>query len=193
MIIKRKYKILFSLIMLYICLSCIQNTYAKYTTSANGIADVTISRWNIKINDFDITNNSNFSNAIIPTFNGNLYTNKDIIAPGSEGTFDISIDGTETDTAYSLLLDVEVSEESAVKDLIITKYTIDDDPTEYTYTGTINKEYNLTDNKITTYHFFIKWNDDEDAIMSNEDDTKAATNNGKAIMNINIKITQLNV
>ena len=44
MIIKRKYKILFSLITLYICLSTIQNTYAKYATSANTIADVSISR-----------------------------------------------------------------------------------------------------------------------------------------------------
>ena len=76
MIIKRKYKILFSLITLYICLSTIQNTYAKYATSANTIADVSISRWNIKLNNFDITNNSNFNNIIIPTFNGNTYTNK---------------------------------------------------------------------------------------------------------------------
>ena len=37
-----------------------------------------------------------------------------------------------------------------------------------------------------------RWNDDETTeTMSNADDTTAAYNNGKAIMNVNVKITQL--
>ena len=69
MIIKKKFRLLLALIALFICLSSIEKTYAKYITSASGNTDVTISRWNIKLNDFDITNGSNFTNAIVPTFN----------------------------------------------------------------------------------------------------------------------------
>lgn len=192
MIIKKKFRLLLALIALFICLSSIEKTYAKYITSASGNTDITISRWNIKLNDFDITNGSSFSNAIVPTFNGNEYTAAGIIAPSSEGTFDVSIDGSETDTAYSLDFDIGISDDSDVKDLVITKYTIDDEPTEYAYTGNLVPDFMLNDNKVITYHFFIKWNDDEDTqTMTNADDTNAAYNNGKAVMAVNIKITQL--
>lgn len=192
MIIKKKFRLLLALIALFICLSSIEKTYAKYITSASGNTDITISRWNIKLNDFDITNGSSFSNAIVPTFNGNEYTAAGIIAPSSEGTFDVSIDGSETDTAYSLDFDIGISDDSDVKDLVITKYTIDDEPTEYAYTGNLVTDFMLNDNKVITYHFFIKWNDDEETqTMTNADDTNAAYNNGKAVMAVNIKITQL--
>ena len=94
--------------------------------------------------------------------------------------------------SYSLDFDIGISDNSAVKDLVITKYTIGDDPTEYNYDGNLVTNFNLGDNKIITYNFFIKWNDDETTeTMSNADDTTAAYNNGKAIMNVNVKITQL--
>ena len=192
MIIKKRFRLLLALIALFICLSSIEKTYAKYITSASGNTDITISRWNIKLNDFDITNGSSFSNVIVPTFNGDEYTAAGIIAPSSEGTFDVSIDGSETDTAYSLDFDIGISDDSDVKDLVITKYTIDDDPTEYAYTGNLVTDFKLDDNKVITYHFFIKWNDDEETqTMTNADDTNAAYNNGKAVMAVNIKITQL--
>ncbi|MDO4341771.1 MAG: hypothetical protein Q4C44_03395 [bacterium] len=190
--LKRKFRFLLALIALFICLSSIEKTYAKYVTAASGNADISISRWNIKLNDFDITNGSNFSSAIIPAFNGNDYIAADIIAPGAEGQFDITIDGSETDTAYSLDFAISVSGQSDVKDLIITKYTIGDDLTEYTYDGNLITNFNLTDEKNITYHFFVKWNDDDlTETMNNSDDTTAAVNNGKAIMDINIKVTQL--
>lgn len=192
MIIKKKFRILLALIALFFCLSSIEKTYAKYITSASGDASVTISRWNIKLNDFDITNGSNFSNSIVPTFNGNEYTSKDIIAPGIEGVFDITIDGTETDTAYSLNIGINPSSKSDVSDLIITKYTVDDDDTEYNYEGELKDTFALNDKKIITYHIYIKWNDDETTEeMSNKDDTEAAYNNGIALMDVNVKITQL--
>ena len=89
-------------------------------------------------------------------------------------------------TAYTLSLDIKTSEKSAVKDLIITKYTINNNPTEYSYNDKIISNYKLNDNKNTTYHFQIKRNDDETVTMTNDEDTLAASNNGKAIIEINI-------
>ena len=43
MIIKKKFRLLLALIALFICLSSIEKTYAKYITSASGNTDVTIS------------------------------------------------------------------------------------------------------------------------------------------------------
>ena len=79
-----------------------------------------------------------------------------------------------------------------MSDLIITKYTVDDDDTEYNYEGELKDTFALNDKKIITYHIYIKWNDDETTEeMSNKDDTEAAYNNGIALMDVNVKITQL--
>ena len=43
MVIKKKFRLLLALIALFICLSSIEKTYAKYITSASGNTDVTIS------------------------------------------------------------------------------------------------------------------------------------------------------
>lgn len=190
--LNRKYKILIALISLMFLLTTIEETYAKYVTSATADTNINISRWNIKINNADIQNNSNFSDSIIPEFLGTDYVNSNIIAPGSEGKFDITIDGTQTDTAYKLNLNIDISDKSDVKDLIITKYTINNDPTEYQYNDTLETTYQINDNKTITYHFYVKWNDNEETeTMDNIQDTTAAYNNGKAIMKINLKVTQL--
>ncbi len=188
---KRYFKIMIALFTLLCSLNMIEDTYAKYMTSASANTNIAISRWNIKINTQDVQNNSNFTNSIIPTFNGNQYTAADIIAPGSEGTFDITIDGTYTDVAYNVSLALSVPQDSSVQDLVITKYTIGDSPTEYQYTNTITYQVGLNDTKVKTFHFFIKWDDNAlTETMDNQDDTEAAYSEENALMSVSVNITQ---
>ena len=52
--IKNKIKFFIALISLVYCISLIQDTYAKYISSASGNATMSIARWNILVNDTDI-------------------------------------------------------------------------------------------------------------------------------------------
>lgn len=190
----KKFKFLFAFLSLFYCISLIQDTYGKYVSTANGNAALSVARWNILINDQDIKQNSNFTNTISPVFNGSENIANSIIAPTAEGYFDVIINGTNADVSFKTTINIEVSASSDVKDLIITKYTIDNRSTEYTFN---NNDYTLesttlyTDsNKITTYRFYVQWNDGSGSTMSNSEDTLVA-NSGQAKLDINVNFTQV--
>ena len=188
--IKNKIKFFIALISLVYCISLIQDTYAKYVSSASGNATMSIARWNILVNDTDIKNNSNFTNTITPVFEGNENIANNVIAPTSTGYFDIVLDGANADVSFNYTINLEVDETSDVSDLVIEKYTIGSDPTEYTYDGTISNNIILTDvNKTISYRFYVTWNDSETASMDNVGDTLAA--GGKAKIAVSINFIQL--
>lgn len=190
--IHKRTKIFIALISLFYCLSLIQSTYAKYVTEADASANITISRWNVLINNQDVQNNSNFSTTITPTFAGTSNIAANIIAPTSEGYFDIAINGNATDVSYQYTILITTATTSDVQDLVITHYTISGDATQYTYDAAnpLTRNVGLNDSKTQTYRFYVKWNDDATQTMSNADDTTAAHNNGSAIMNISINVIQ---
>lgn len=184
--IKNKIKFFIALISLVYCISLIQDTYAKYVSSASGNATMSIARWNILVNDTDIKNNSNFTNTITPVFEGNENIANNVIAPTSTGYFDIVLDGANADVSFNYTINLEVDETSDVSDLVIEKYTIGSDPTEYTYDGTISNNIILTDvNKTISYRFYVTWNDSETASMDNVGDTLAAGGEAKIAVSIN--------
>ena len=188
--IKNKIKFFIALISLVYCISLIQDTYAKYVSSASGNATMSIARWNILVNDTDIKNNSNFTNTITPVFEGNENIANNVVAPTSTGYFDIVLDGANADVSFNYAINLEVDETSDVSDLVIEKYTIGSDPTEYTYDGTISNNIILTDiNKTISYRFYVTWNDSETASMDNVGDTLAA--GGKAKIAVSINFIQL--
>ncbi len=188
--IKNKIKFFITLISLVYCISLIQDTYAKYVSSASGNATMSIARWNILVNDTDIKNNSNFTNTITPVFEGNENIANNVIAPTSTGYFDIVLDGANADVSFNYTINLDVDETSDVSDLVIEKYTIGSDPTEYTYDGTISNNIILTDiNKTISYRFYVTWNDSETASMDNVGDTLAA--GGEAKISVSINFIQL--
>lgn len=184
--IKNKIKFFIALISLVYCISLIQDTYAKYVSSASGNATMSIARWNILVNDTDIKNNSNFTNTITPVFEGNENIANNVIAPTSTGYFDIVLDGANADVSFNYTINLDVDETSDVSDLVIEKYTIGSDSTEYTYDGTISNNIILTDvNKTISYRFYVTWNDSETASMDNVGDTLAAGGEAKIAVSIN--------
>jgi hypothetical protein len=190
--INKKIKLFIALISLFYSLTLIQSTYAKYISSAVGNANISIARWNILVNNQDIKNNSNFTNTIEPTFEGNANIAPNIIAPTSTGYFDITINGSNTDVQYKYTIGLNVSAGSSVKDLKITKYTIDDGPTEYQLTNnTLENTVHLNDtNKIHKYRFYVEWSDGTGETMDNTADT-AATNNGQASFDVAVNVIQI--
>lgn len=190
--ISKKIRIFLFLISLLYFVSLIQKTYAKYTTSAEANADISIARWNILVNDQDIKSNSNFSNTIKPVFEDNEYIKNDIIAPTSKGYFDVVINGDNTDVSYKTTINVKTSDINTITDLTITGYSIDDSSEIKTLTNnsledTIN--YNDT-NKTKKYRFYIEWIDGVNETMDNSLDTSSTTD-GVAAFDINVNFIQI--
>ena len=190
--INRRVKIFIALLSLLYLITLVQDTYAKYTSSANANTNITISRWNILVNDQDIKNNSNFTNTIKPVFEDNENIATGVIAPTSKGYFDIIIDGTKTDVSFQYNINLALSSLNTVSDLKLTNYKVNDDDTLHQIENNVISNQILydSDNKIIKYRIFVEWIDGETETMNNEADTEA-TINGIAAYDIAINITQI--
>lgn len=194
---KNSKKLYILVVMLLIAVSIFTfiQIYAKYLTSAEGNTNLTIARWNILVNNQSIKDNSDISNSIVPVFPGNDNIAKDIIAPTAEGYFDLDFDFSTADVSFKYEINTSVSEESSVKDLVATGYSVDDGPIiEFTdYTDTTISDTILLSSNIKNRHIrvYILWNDDPDSSeMTNEDDTLSTSADNPPILNVSINFTQ---
>ena len=185
---KRKMLFFIALISLFYCVTMMQDTYAKYLTSAEANAELTIARWSILVNDQDIVNNSNFSEVVVPTFNGTTNINSNVIAPTSVGYFDLLINANDTDVSFTYTVSIDTSD-CNVSDLVITGYTIGE--THYDYDGNdISNDILLTDtDKTVSIRFDVEWNDGTGENMNNAQDTEASKE-GTAAFDINVNFIQ---
>ena len=191
---KRKIRILLALLSLTILLSSIQSSYAKYLSAANAIANVTISRWSIIVNNQDILNNSDFSSTIVPTFESNTHIANNIIAPTSRGSIQLDIDGTNTDVSYRGTIDFELSDDTTIPDIKITGYKINNDAV---HNFTANEEHEITITHLRTdtsktdiVIIYFEWIDGTGESMNNLQDA-AATRNAIAKVNVNVDFVQI--
>ncbi|MGN1322630.1 MAG: hypothetical protein ACI4VT_01290 [Bacilli bacterium] len=188
--LNRKITFLLALLALFYCVSLIQSTYAKYLSTADADTNITIARWNILVNNQDISQNSNFSEVLEPTFTGNENIKDGVIAPTATGYFDITLDGSTTDVSFSYDISFSEADDNTVTDLKITKYEIDGH--SYTYNGPISGNILLNDqNRALTVRVYVEWVDQtDDETMTNVDDTTAA-NGGVAKFKVNVNVIQL--
>lgn len=194
---KNKKKFMLLLIGIFICLllfSIIQ-IYAKYLTSSTGKTNLTIAKWNIIVNKKSIKNNSDISSEIVPVFEGNDNISAGIIAPTATGYFDLDFDFKDADVSFKYEINVSAAENSSVKDLVVTGYSVDDGETisfetfDQAISDTILLNSDIKQRKIRVY---ILWNDDaETETMSNEDDTASAISDTPALLSVNISFTQV--
>lgn len=190
-------KLLLLLIGICICflLFFIVQIYAKYLTSAEGSTELTIASWNIKVNDLSIKNNSDISNSIVPIFPGSEHIAENIIAPTVEGYFDLNLDFSDADVSFKYEIISSADENSSVKDLVATGYSIDDGEkiTFENYNDPISETIELTSNiKTRKIRIYIMWNDNETTqIMTNDDDTVSTTSENPALFHVNVSFTQI--
>lgn len=86
-----------SALALTLCLAStalMSGTMAKYTTTVTGNGTATVAKWNFKVNN----GTQNFTVNLGDTLNYSNVATK-TIAPGTEGSFDIELDATGSDTA----------------------------------------------------------------------------------------------
>lgn len=191
----KKIIILLAVICLAIAIISFILIYAKYTTSANSQTDVPIARWNILVNNISIKDQSDISQTLQPIFPGNENIAKDIIAPTAEGYFDLYFDYNDVDVSFKYIISLAPSEESSVKDIVATSYSVDDGEiinfTNYNedITDSISLDNPTRTRKIRIY---VKWNDDSNtATMDNYADTESALSGKPALFNVNVTFDQI--
>ncbi|MBQ8132496.1 MAG: hypothetical protein IJ193_08400 [Bacilli bacterium] len=152
-----------------------QASYAKYRRKLEGRLDATIASWNIKVNNEEIKNKTTLTNSITPVFETNEFVKEGVIAPGSTGYFDLTINAEEVDVDFNFQVTSEVDEETPLLDLIFTEYEIDGVKTSFQDEGIITSTLtkNTGDTEIRVY---FKWNDDATNQMDNQADTEYAIN-----------------
>lgn len=171
------------------CLYLFQTSYAKYRrrTGTNVVGN--IAKWNIKVNDESILNQTTLQQKITPTIDENEFVKENTLAPGSTGHFDIIIDATDVDVDFKYTITSEKKEGSTFLDLSLVKYQVDgvnqpEDTNEFS--GTIKKNTGQT--VITV---FYQWNDNpETESMNNQEDT-AYSQNESYLVNVKIHFEQV--
>lgn len=187
----RKFRLLLAFISLLVLVDLVQDTYAKYVSSADANGNLTIARWAFTVNNQDVIANNDFSNTIVPVFDENSNISSNVIAPTSTGHFDITINSTNVDVSFNEVITLSKSNNNTVSDLVFTGYSINngdiiefEDETVITNTHLLGEQ-----NTINTYRFYIEWKDGDNEEMDNSDDTEA-TVNGTAAVNVNINFIQ---
>ena len=192
--LEKKYIMLtLTLMSLFITLCMVNETYAKYVTSATSTTSTSIARWKILVNNDDITLGTTSTNLITPEFPGSDDIAPNVLAPNTEGYFDLVLDGSNVDVSFRYTITIGNNQNSPVTELVATKYMVDgSSEIEFTSTPTqITGDINLNDSdKIRNFRVFVKW-DDSLNIMTNAEDTDTTTNNQKGMMDVTINIIQI--
>lgn len=190
----RKFRLLLACISLLLLVDMIQDSYAKYVTSAEGESTFTIASWSFSVNQQDIISNNDFSTTIVPVIDQNSNIKTGTIAPTSTGYFDITIDSSNVEVAFDEQISLSTSASNTVDDIIFTGYKLNNSASIIEFQNntnpTITVNHNLNEQEtVNTYRFYIEWNDGANATMDNADDVDASAN-GLASVTVNLHFIQ---
>lgn len=181
----KKFKILLLLISSSFTLGLMSNTYSRYVANTTGDVELVFAKWQILVNNEDITNGTTSTLDITPVIEENQNIEDNTIAPSSKGYFDVNIDPSNVGVSFNYKIDLKVLNED-MPDLMITKYAILDkdyiDGDEITTTNIENNVINGTlnfDKETENYKFepftirvYFEWYEGLDEQMNDEQDSK---------------------
>ena len=171
----------------------VTDAYSKYLTEASSTTDIAIARWRILVNGQDIRNNADLSQVITPTFYHDNNIADNIIAPRSQGYFDILINCSAADVSFEYEINTSPSADSSVTDLIATGYSIDGGSTVSIQPGDniTNQVYLSSNTQTISIRIYIEWYDSTGETMDNDDDTAATQSGDDAKLDVNLSFTQI--
>lgn len=187
----KKFKLLLAMISLLFLVNTIQETYAKYISSASANSNFTIAQWVFKVNDQDVLNQSDFSDTLVPVIDSNTNIKEGYIAPTSTGYFDVVVDYSEVGVSFDEIISVTNGNNNSVTDLVLTGYRLNDGELVDIEAGQdISITHELgSSNTNDSFRFYVQWVDGEGESMDNEADTQASSDE-VANMKVNIRFIQ---
>ena len=189
----KKRKILVFLTLISICLLgfSIYFTYAKYSSDYEKNTNINLTKWRLKINNSDISNGSDFSQSLTPVLDSNSHIANNVIAPTSTGYFDIELDPSETDLSFTYSIIIN-NTGSAVQDYKVTGYSINNGSTIAFNNATITNTILVQDSHSPiSYRFFVEWDDSQNNVTNNAEDTQLAINQEIGTINVQINFEQI--
>ena len=188
----KKFKLLLAMLSLLFLTNSIQESYAKYISSASATSNFSIAKWTFIVNNQDVLNNSDFSSTIVPVIDSNSHIKDGVIAPTSTGYFDVSIDYSNVDVVFKEEISLSNLVDSSVSDLVITGYTVNGSSLNTINAGDkIIVNHNLSEtNRVENYRFYVQWIDGTGETMDNDADTEASAD-GVAKVKVNLNFIQI--
>ena len=198
-----KFKILLVISSLALTLSLMSNTYSRYVADVDSNIDLLFAKWQILVNENDITNNTTTSINITPVMEENVNVAENTVAPSSKGYFDIDIDPSNAGVSFDYSINLNIEDEN-MPDLMISKYAVLDkdynEGDQITTTTILNNtidgtvDYNATAHEPFTIRVFFEWYEGVGEKMDDEADTnvgyEAALNNKSLVVNASISFNQ---
>lgn len=108
LLMMKKIKVILLLISLSVCLGLMSGTYSRYVASTKSDINASFSKWQIFVQNFDITNNETSNITLEPIIEENQHVASGTVAPSSKGYFDIDIDPTNVDVSFSYNINLEL-------------------------------------------------------------------------------------
>lgn len=197
----KRLRLLVLLSALSVTLGFMSNTYSRYIADANGNIKIGFAKWQIKVNNNDITDSSVSSINIIPIINENDNVAENTVAPTSSGYFDIVIDPSNVDVSFNYSISIKLLNEN-MPDLIISEYAIIDETNNSNdkmplVDGIINDSFTYTENSSYspfTIRVWFEWYEGNNENMNDEADTEigkdAAINGSELQIQASIQFEQ---
>ena len=183
----KRIKVILILLTISVTLSFMSDTYSRYVVDTSGNIEMSFAKWQILVNEKDITNGTTSDIEITPVIEESNNVKNNTIAPSSKGYFDILINPSNVEMSFDYTVNIKLLNEN-MPDILISKYAILNET--YKDGDTINKVA-LEDNEITgtlifdnktknfsfkpfTIRIYFEWYDGENETMNDEADTEIA-------------------
>lgn len=186
---KKKAFLILACVWFIITFTVIQSTYAKYVTNLNTNANISISYWNILVNNQNILDNSDISGNMSAVLPGSLYAKSDVIVPGSTGYFDLNIDSSNVTVPFTVTINTGINETSTLStDFVVSGYSINNGTiTDLTDNSSFSCDI-AQDDDSTIIRVFTTWTDDG---LDSLEDTVLGITGGTAILNVSLNFEQI--
>lgn len=188
---KKRLTLLFAMLSLLFTINMVESTYAKYASKTTTSSKMNIARWDIKVNDEAIKDKNILDAEITPNYLDNINVAPGVIAPGSIGYFDITIDPANTDVSFEYEISVTPATDTSVTDLRLLKYQIENkgDMVEVPKgTTTITDEILKTEKDKRKITIYVIWDDSESNDMDNIEDSEVGHNASDASVFGDVKV-----
>lgn len=175
----KSHKKIFLLILLAVLLCLLAffaiKIYAKYIANATGNTSLAVAKWNLKVNNQAITNNTTLTQNLVPTIPATTYAAANVIVPGAKGYVTLNLDYTNVNVSFKYT--ISLGTPTGVTDLKIIGYTLGTNvnPANITSSANIitgNIPMNSTP-KTKTINVWIEW--PEPGTMTDAQDTAQAS------------------
>ena len=128
----KRIKIILILLTISVTLSFMSDTYSRYVVDTSGNIEMSFAKWQILVNEKDITNGTTSDIEITPVIEESNNVKNNTIAPSSKGYFDILINPSNVEMSFDYTVNIKLLNEN-MPDILISKYGCSPNDTEHNF------------------------------------------------------------